>query len=143
MTSFERLSVSPAMSALSLSVPARRDQLPVLRAMTRTVAAQYALSMDALADLVLAVDEAANTLVSHARSTTSMVCAFDSATGPERLRLSLTAITSSPVDSSTSSFGWFVLQTLGDRVALHQDAVGAITDDQSVTITLEKALQVG
>ncbi|MBX9152121.1 hypothetical protein [Rhodococcus qingshengii] len=36
-----------------------------------------AFLMDALADLVIAVDEAATTLVSHARRSSTLLCTFD------------------------------------------------------------------
>ncbi|MBT2270268.1 ATP-binding protein [Rhodococcus qingshengii] len=131
-----------AASTPSLSVPASPDQLGLLRAMARTVAAHNNLSLDALADLVLAVDEAATTLISHARSSNALTCAFGAHTDPSRLRVILTATTSSPVDTSTSSFGWLVLKTLVDDVVLEQTpiATATTTGDRSVTITLEKAL---
>lgn len=125
----------------SLSVPASPEHLGLLRAMARTVAAQNALSMDTLADLVLAVDEATTTLISHARPTSTLVCTFDTASDPSRLRVILTATTSSPLDASTSSFGWLVLQTLVDHVALEQSPVPVGNGDQNATISLEKALQ--
>jgi len=99
-----------------------------------------AFLMDALADLVIAVDEAATTLVSHARRSSALVCTFDAVTSPSRLRVILAATTSSPVDASTSSFGWLVLRTLVDDVMLEQTPAAAPTGDRSVTITLEKAL---
>ena len=123
----------------SLSVPASPHQLGLLRATVRTVAAQNALSMDTLADVVLAVDEAATTLINHARPAAALVCTFDTDTDPSRLRIILTTTTSSPLDASTSSFGWLVLHTLVDHVALEQSPAGS--DDQRATITLEKALQ--
>lgn len=126
-------------SSPSLSVPASPDQLGLLRAMVRTVAAQNAFSMDTLADVVLAVDEAATTLISHARPAVALVCTFDTDTDPSRLRVILSAPTSSPLDASTSAFGWLVLQTLVDHVALEQSPAGS--DDQRAAITLEKVLQ--
>lgn len=71
-----------AASTASLSVPAFPDQLGLLRAMVRAAADHYGLSMDALADLVIAVDEAATTLVSHARRSSTLVCTFDAVTSP-------------------------------------------------------------
>ncbi|MDE8649702.1 ATP-binding protein [Rhodococcus qingshengii] len=123
----------------SLSVPASVDQLALLRAIVRTAADHHGLPMDAVADLVLAVDEAATTLISHARRSSILMCAFDTVTDPNTLRVVLTATTSSPVDASTSSFGWLVLQTLVDHVALEQTPA-TTGDDRSATITLEKAL---
>lgn len=145
MSVSEQAHRTAAASAPFLSVPATADQLGLLRAMVRTVAAHNNLPLDALADLVLAVDEAATTLIGHALPSSTLTCAFDSDTDPSRLRLTLTATTSSPVDASTSSFGWLVLKTLVDDVVLEQTPVATATataaGDRSVTITLEKALQ--
>ncbi|MCC4306740.1 MULTISPECIES: hypothetical protein [Rhodococcus] len=52
----------------------------------------------------------------------------------------LTATTSSPVDASTSSFGWLVLKTLVDYVALEQTPATTTEGDATATITLEKTL---
>ncbi len=109
-----------------------------MRAMVRAAADHHGLPMDALADLTLAVDEAATTLINHARHSTALICAFDTATNPAVLRVTLTATTSSPVDASTSSFGWLVLKTLVDHVALEQTAVETTGRDR--TTTMKKAL---
>ncbi|MFF1555832.1 ATP-binding protein [Rhodococcus erythropolis] len=141
MSVSEQAHRTTAASVPFLSLPASHDQLGLLRAVVRTVAAHNNLSLDALADLVLAVDEAATTLIGHARPSSTLTCAFDSDTDPSRLRLTLTATTSSPVDASTSSFGWLVLKTLVDEVVLEQTPAASTEGDRSVTITLEKALQ--
>lgn len=60
---------------------------------------------------------------------------------PNTLRVVLTATTSSPpVDASTSSFGWLVLKTLVDYVALEQTPATTTEGDATATITLEKTL---
>ncbi|MBT2274148.1 ATP-binding protein [Rhodococcus qingshengii] len=134
---------APQATSPSLSIPASPDHLGLLRAMVRAVADHHGLSMDALADLVLAVDEAATTLITAARPASTLLCSFDTVTNPSRLRVILAATTSSPVDTSTSSFGWLVLKTLVDDVVLEQTPAATTTDDRPVTITLEKALQAG
>ncbi|MCW2295519.1 ATP-binding protein [Rhodococcus erythropolis] len=130
----------PAAATPSLSVPASADQLALLRAVVRAAADHHGLTMEALADLVLAADEAATTLISHARRSSTLTCAFDTVTAPTVLRVVLTATTSSPVDASTSSFGWLVLKTLVDHVALEQTAAATTEGDRTATITLEKTL---
>ncbi len=123
-----------------LSVPASVEQLALLRAVVRAAADHHGMSMDMLADLVLAVDEAAATLINHARLSTALVCTFDTVTDRNVLRVALTTTTSSPLDTSTSSFGWLVLKTLVDHVALEQTPAATTGGDRSATITLEKAL---
>ena len=108
--------------------------------MVRTVVSRHLLSRDALDDLVLAVDEAT---AIHARSTSAVVCVFDSATGPGSLRVHLTAATHAPVEVFTSSFGWFVLGALVDNATLDRTPAGPAFGDLSVTISVEKALRTG
>ncbi|MBT2272210.1 ATP-binding protein [Rhodococcus qingshengii] len=141
MTSSEQTARNPAASTPSISIPATPDQLGLLRAMIRAAADHHGLSMDALADLVLAVDEAATTLITAARPTSTLLCSFDTVTNPSRLRIILTATTSAPIDTSTSSFGWLVLQTLVDDLTLEQRPATTAPEDRSVTLTLEKDLQ--
>ena len=59
---------------------------------------------------------------------------------PNTQRVVLTATTSAPVDASTSSFGWLVLKTLVDYVALEQTPATTTEGDATATITLEKTL---
>lgn len=141
--SFEQPTVSPTASSLSLSLPASSQPIWVLRSMVRTVASRQPLSPDALADLLLAVDEAVALLVSHAHSASAVVCVFDSITAPGSLRVHLTATTHAPIDVLTSSFGWFVLHTFVDHATLDQQPAGPAVDDVSVTISVEKTLQPG
>jgi serine/threonine-protein kinase RsbW len=84
--------------------------------------------VEALSELVLAADEAATTLISHTHRFSTLACVFDIVTDPSVLRVVLTATTSSPADTSTSSFGWLVLQTLVDHVALEQTPTARRSD---------------
>ena len=109
--------------------------------MVRTVVSRHPLSRDALDDLVLAVDEAAAILVSHARSASAVVCVVDS--GPGSLRVYLTATTHAPVDALSSSFGWFVLAALVDNATLDQKpARPPAANELSVTISVGKSLPI-
>jgi serine/threonine-protein kinase RsbW len=106
--------------APSLSVSATPEQLPVLRSLVRTVAAHYALSLDGLSDLVLAVDEAATILITHTPPSSTLTCAFDPETDPTAVRVTLSTSTTGQITASTSSFGWHVLEILTDAVVLEQ-----------------------
>ncbi|MBS3693928.1 ATP-binding protein [Rhodococcus qingshengii] len=141
MTSSERAIVSPAAASPSLSVSATPDQLPVLRSLVRTVAAHYALSLDGLSDLVLAVDEAATILIGHALSSSTLTCAFDEDTEPAAVRVMLSTPTTGQITTSTSSFGWHVLEILVDGVVLDQVPPASPEQNWAATITLTKGLQ--
>lgn len=95
--------------------------------------------MEALADLVLA-DEAATTSINHARRSSTLVRAFDALTDLSVPRVVLTATTSSPIDASTSSFGWLVLKKLVHHVVLEQTPAATTEGDRNATITLKNAL---
>lgn len=139
MTLFERASHSPAPTTPTMTVAASPDQLEVVRAFVRTVTAHHALSADALTDLVLAVDEAVGILLNHALPSSILTCTFDIDT--EHLRVILAATTTAPIDTSTTSFRWFVLQTLVDRIVLEQfpSAVAGAPGNSAVTIILDKS----
>ncbi|MER5837992.1 ATP-binding protein [Rhodococcus erythropolis] len=142
MTSFVRAIVSPIAVSPSLSVSASPDQLPVLRSLVRTVAAHYALSLDGLSDLVLAADEAATILISHALPSSSLTCTFDGDDNATA-RVVLSAATTGQITTSTSSFGWHVLETLADQVDLEEAPPAAPEENWTVTITLTKVVLAG
>lgn len=141
MTSSERSIGPPATASPSLSVSATPDQLPVLRSLARIVAAHYALSLDGLSDLVLAVDEAATILIGHALSSSALTCAFDEDTDPAAVRVMLATSTTGQITTSTSSFGWHVLEILVDGVVLEQVPPASPEQNWAATITLTKGLQ--
>lgn len=143
MTPFEPASHSPAITAPSLTVAASPDQLRVVRALVWTVTAHHALPVDALTDLVLAVDEAAGILLDHAPPSGILNCTFDIDT--EHLRVILAARTTAPIDTSTTSFRWFALQRLVDSVVVEQfhSTLAGAPGNLATTIILAKALPAG
>ena len=141
MTSSERSIVSPPPASPSLSVSAIPDQLPVLRSLVRTVAAHYALSLEGLSDLVLAVDEAATILIGHVLPSSALTCTFDADTDPAALRVMLATSTTGQITTSTSTFGWHVLEILADAVVLEQVPPASPEQNWAATITLTKGLQ--
>ncbi len=121
----------------SLTVPASLEHLALLRSWVRVVAARDITSVDLLHDLVLAVDEAATTLMAHAVASTDLFCTVDTAPA-DQFRAILAAVTSTPIDGSAASFGWFVMQTLAHHVVLDQ-RYDCVSDLWTVSITLSTA----
>ncbi|MDV8071313.1 ATP-binding protein [Rhodococcus sp. IEGM 1366] len=123
----------------SLSVSASPDQLGVVRAHVRTVAADHAFAADDLADLVLAVDEAAGILLDHSVPCSALTCVV--AVEDPGVRVNLGAVTTDPINPDMTFFGWFVLRTLVDSVTVAVKHVRALGEKESwaVTITLKKA----
>ncbi|MCJ0904773.1 ATP-binding protein [Rhodococcus sp. ARC_M6] len=131
--------IDESTSSAVLSVAASPEQLRVLRAYVRAVATHRGLAADDLADLVLAVDEAASTLLDHTNPLSVLTCAFDVDPG-NRLRVHLTATTTEPIDHSATSFGWFVLHTLVDAVTVEHIRTPHELERWDVAIILTKAL---
>lgn len=127
-------------SSPSLSVAATADQLHILRALVQSRCVHHDLAPDAVADLVLAVDEAASTLVHLTVTCSTLTCTVGAE--PGGVSVILTGTTSTRIDTSKTSFSWFVLQNLVDGVALEQcpSAVAGPTEIWAVTVTLDMTL---
>ncbi|AQA21094.1 histidine kinase-like ATPase domain protein [Rhodococcus sp. MTM3W5.2] len=105
---------------VELRLPAHVDQLFLVRAMVTAIATQNDFDLDTIADLRLAVDEAATRLVRSARPDSTLLCRFR-VHGRE---FGFSGSTSSGADETVAGldhgFGWHVLRTLTDEVAAHQ-----------------------
>ncbi|EME21135.1 hypothetical protein [Rhodococcus qingshengii] len=91
------------------------------------------------ADLVLAVDEAAGTLVGLALSPRTLTCTFDITAG-ELFTAVTSATAQETLGSAIDSLKWFGLQTLVDGVTIDQSPHGG-SEDWSVQIVLGKVLR--
>ncbi|KJF23479.1 ATP-binding protein [Rhodococcus sp. AD45-ID] len=134
-----------------IRVRAAADQLSTLRGMTCNIAYNHGFDVDGVADLELAIDEAASMLIALAAPGTDITCTF---TAPENaLRIAVSAISTAEQPAGKSSFSWFVLESLTDHAELDVVRQGAIayigTDDAprrdatnaaTVTVTLQKNL---
>lgn len=145
-TEIDTGSTIPAIA--SVRVRAAADQLSALRGLAGTIAHNHGFDVDDVADLELAVDEAAGMLIPHAIPGTDIACTFQAPAGALRIVISVTSPPSSPF-ASKSSFGWFVLEALTDSIELEIEAepkvlVGDPVCDASnaaaVTLTLLKNL---
>lgn len=99
-----------------LTVPASPDQLTIVRAAVRSLAAPYMISDDERCDLVLAVDEAAGVLIDHTTPSSTLDCALY--TGADCLRFVVSTTTPSPVNAC--SFSWYVMEAAVDSLVLRQ-----------------------
>lgn len=125
----------------SLSVPATPEQLHVVRDTTRAVVAHRTSSPDDVADLVLAVNEAASVLLNHACASCHLTCIFD-IDSQDCLRVQLSTTTSEPIDMSTTSIMWFILQALVDDVILEHIQPAGHGENCTATIILSKSLHL-
>ncbi|SCC70539.1 MULTISPECIES: ATP-binding protein [Rhodococcus] len=123
----------------SFSVPSRPEQLRLVRATARLVIAHHNPTPDDLADIVLAVDEAANTLLAHAHPSSHITCIFDlDAVGSLRVHLSTT--TQKPIVMHTTSWTWLVLQSLVDDVIL--DHIPPTNESGSISLRVFRPVSI-
>ncbi|QWF80090.1 ATP-binding protein [Amycolatopsis sp. CA-230715] len=97
---------------IELRLPADLAQLPIIRGLASTISTREDFDLDAIADLRLAVDEAASTLITRAAPGSTMICTF--ALEGDELRFTGRVLTHEQEAPSTGTFGWRVLATLTD-----------------------------
>jgi serine/threonine-protein kinase RsbW len=128
--------VSPGV--VELQVPAELDQLVVVRTVAEAVAARENLDLDAVADVKLAVDEASACLISRATLGARLDCRFQLL--PHALEVVVSTTTSTPDVPNRNSFGWHVLATLTDTVAVEQSRVAPGVYGTAIRFTKERAV---
>ncbi|OZM73263.1 ATP-binding protein [Amycolatopsis antarctica] len=97
---------------IELRLGADLVHLPIIRSVAGSIAIRADFDLDAVADLRLAIDEAASTLIARAMPGTTLVCRF--AADEDTLRFTGEARSADEQPPSTGSFGWRVLTTLAD-----------------------------
>lgn len=107
-----------SVAPVNIRVAAEKSQVPMIRAIAETLAVLADFSMDEVADIKLAVDEAAMTIVGGAAAGSELTVAFTTA---ERR---FNAVVQSWLPESKAllqtGFGWHVLQTLAESVDVHE-----------------------
>lgn len=114
-------------STVEVRTSASASLIPTIRAVASDLAARADFDLDAISDLRMAVDEACATLVDIAAPSSMLRCTF--LVRPERIEVHAEVRARRTEDVvSTDTFGWRVLQTLADEVAVHHspasDGVG-------------------
>ncbi len=101
---------------VEVRVPATPRAVVTLRTVAADLAARAEFTLDAVADLRMAVDEACSSLVSLARPDTKLTCTF--ILHEEHITVTASVSTYGPERLPTDSFGWRVLTTLADDVRM-------------------------
>lgn len=105
---------------VELRVKADPAQLSVLRAVAAAIALQHDFDLDTVADVKLAVDEAATRLIMGAPDEATLSCSFQLV--PGRLRIALAAPTENAAAmGQPRSFGWHVLNSLTDSISVSSE----------------------
>lgn len=126
-----------------LRVRADFDQLPVVRALTRTLAARADFTPDEIADITLAADEVCTQLITSARPGSDLHCTVTPA--EHRLRITIAARVEHPGVPRRQGIGWHVLDTLTDSLSVSESP--ADTDptgwDVVVDFVKHRAIELG
>lgn len=123
-------------STVQVRTSASAALIPTIRAVASDLAARADFDLDAISDLRMAVDEACATLVDVAAPRSELVCTFRVRGDGIEVRAQVRGA-GPDAGVSTDTFGWRVLQTLADEVAV----IGPSADDGAapmVGIRLDK-----
>ncbi|GLZ39523.1 hypothetical protein [Actinokineospora sp. NBRC 105648] len=104
----------PVGERVELRVPASLANLPVVRSVAGTLATLLDQDLDAVSDLILAVDEVCSTLIGLAVPGATVDCVFG--VGGPRVSFEASVDARPGAVPDTSSFGWQVLTTLTQHV---------------------------
>lgn len=108
------------MDEVKLTVPAMPQHLHLLRAVVSSVAARENLSLDAIDDLQLAVDEAASFMLDLPDAEElCLSVGFDA--GKVVARLTISSGSDWPPPGATESLAWKVMEGLTDEAAFAQE----------------------
>lgn len=112
------------MNTIDLAVPATPEYVGLIRSAAAHIAAHSDLTIDAIDDLRLAVDEAFAVLIAHKPDTGVVSIKFK--VYSERLEIELTGPAGSPPPDKTS-FAWTVLSALVHEVSADTSPAGLVT----------------
>ena len=112
------------MNTIDLAVPATPEYVGLIRSAAAHIAAHADLTIDAIDDLRLAVDEAFAVLIAHKPDSGVVTIKFQ--IHSERLDIELTGPAGSPPPDKTS-FAWTVLSALVHEVSAGTSPAGLVT----------------
>ncbi|MCM6776752.1 ATP-binding protein [Nocardia sp. CDC159] len=105
---------------VEIGVAATVSQLPIVRGLAETLVLLSEFTLDEVADIRLAVDEACSTLIAIAAPGSTLQCRF--LVGDKDLLVRVTGVAAREGLPDEHAFGWHVLRTLTDEIAATQDA---------------------
>jgi serine/threonine-protein kinase RsbW len=111
-------------NTIDLAVPANPEYVGLIRSAAAHIAAHANLTLDAIDDLRLAVDEAFAVLIAHKPESGAVAIKFT--IHSEQLNIELTGPAGSP-QPDKSSFAWTVLSALVHEVSTQTSPAGLVT----------------
>lgn len=112
------------MALIELAVPASPDYVGLIRSAAAHIAAHADLTLEAIDDLRLAVDEAFAVLIAHQPETGRVTVSFH--VHDDSLEIAMTGPAGSPVPDR-DSFAWTVLTALVHEVKAQTSSDGLVT----------------
>ncbi|MEV0684975.1 ATP-binding protein [Nocardia sp. NPDC050378] len=141
MASSERtVADSTHATSTHLRIDADLGQLVMVRAVAETAAHLAGFTPDEIADIRVAVDEAATSLILAAVPDTRLHC--DVTADGFRLRIAVQALCVEPDPVDETAFGWNVLHSITDHLATGSDRDRGELDGFPVTITFTRVRRV-
>ena len=119
---------------VEVRVPAVPRAVVTMRTVAADLAARAEFTLDAVADLRMAVDEACSSLVALARPDTRLTCSF--IVHEEHITVTSSVKTTGAERLATDSFGWRVLTTLADDVRMLSATPGQDGDPFRLAVRL-------
>ena len=105
-------------TTIGVRIPARHEQLVMLRALAETVSLIADFGLDEVTDIRLALDEVATSLIADAVTDTTLKCDFSYDEKRMTVRVTSTAVSDSVQEQD--SFGWHIVRTLTRAVNVVQ-----------------------
>ncbi len=124
-----------AATTIGVRVPARPEQLTMLRALAETVGHIADFAIDEVADIRLALDEVATALVSDAVPGSELDCELDY--GQDRMKVRVTGVTTSKEAVAQTGFGWHIVRTLTESVEAVQEPYDFLARGYRTTIDFD------
>ncbi|WP_460723933.1 anti-sigma factor [Nocardia heshunensis] len=121
---------------LELRLPARLDQLSMLRALVETIMLTADFTIDAVIDLRIALDEVVTTLILSAVPGAAVDCAFRYDTRRMAVRVASVLETDGVLEGN--SFGRDFLETLTDSFEIAAGAFDAVPGGYPVVVHLSR-----
>ncbi|MEU4312965.1 anti-sigma factor [Nocardia sp. NPDC024068] len=105
-------------TTIGVRVPARDEQLVMLRALAETVSLIADFGLDEVTDIRLALDEVATSLIAVAVPETTLGCDFDY--DEHRMTVRVTSMSMTDTLRDQEGFGWHIVRTLTRSVDVLQ-----------------------
>ncbi|WP_327145693.1 anti-sigma factor [Nocardia sp. NBC_01327] len=121
---------------VEIGVAASVSQLPIVRGLAETLVLLSEFTLDEVADIRLAVDEAASTVIALAVPGTTLQCVFT--VGDTDLVVRVSGVAKAEGLPDQRSFGWHVLRTLSDEVTAAQGEFDSAISGYPTTVEFRR-----